>query len=163
MNGWVGLLPLAWLCGAPGGDGLEWVRAATPPSSAVVAGEEPAAKVILCRGYLADGVHPGRFDDGACLVPQKGQVERVRDFEFAAGGAVRWGRPEEDEAVVVGRQNGRRDLFACRRVERGRVQVGKAYLDGPHAGSCYAGADGKEVEIRSGYEILLKRRNRQAR
>lgn len=156
MRGCLGLLLLASFGQAEGGDGLAWVKANAPPPGAVAAGEERGSKVYLCRGYLADGVHPGRFDAGVCLVPQKGVVERVKDFEFAAGGPVAWGRLGEGEPVAAGKQGGRRDLFACRGMTPEQVLVGKAYLDGPHAGSCYAGDGGKERELRSGFEVLLK-------
>lgn len=144
---------IAMLAAAPSLAQVRWVKAAEPPADAVVAGELEGRRVVVCRGRLADGVHPGWFDGTACRVPQKGKVEHAADFEFAAGRGYTWASDSGDTAVVGGRQFGRLDLLVCRAAQGG-TRVGKAYRNGPHTGHCYlAGAD-REIDLTSGFEIL---------
>ena len=144
---------IAVLAVAPSFAQVRWVKSAEAPADAVVAGKVEGREAVVCRARLSDGVHPGWYDGNACLVPQKGKVERSTDFEFAAGSGYTWIADSGPGAVVAGRQFGRLDLLVCR-AEQGGTRVGKAYRNGPHTGHCYISGDDREVDLTSGFEIL---------
>ncbi len=146
-----GLLALAML------SGWGWAPhagSALPADALMIEGA-----AALCRARLADGnLHPGVSTGEFCAIPQKGKVERAREFEVAVGGAPLWTATDWDGAAVVGRQ-GRTDLYFCRaQVRVGEADAGwvfgKAYREGPHAGHCYVGYGDREVDVKGGFEIL---------
>lgn len=143
------LAEVLWLPHTPG----------TLHESAVVVDRVGGSVKVLCRARLADGyLHPGTTTDVLCVVPQKGRVERVREFEVAVRGAPRWTRDDWAGSTAVGRQ-GRTDLFFCRAPVRvGDASTGwafgKAYREGSHARHCYVAFGDREIDVGGEFEIL---------
>jgi len=136
---------------------VQWVEAMTPPKNALSAGKREGRRIYVCRGRLADGIHPGWFENGACLIPQKGTVEHATTFEFAVGRRTFWSPGLSGQPVIAGKQFNKVELLVCRRRTADGVQVGKAYLTGPHAGHCYVAVNGRELDFTAGFEILHTR------
>ena len=136
---------------------LEWTTAKA--AGAIVLERAADTAVLLCRAKLADGgLHPGVTTGDVCAIPQKGVVEKLPVFEIAVGGRPAWSAGRWENAVEVGRQ-GRFDLYFCRAPMRvGNVAVGwaygKAYREGPHAGHCYVGFQGREVGLTEHFELF---------
>lgn len=138
-------------------DEVRWIKHDTPPRNALSAGNYQGSKIYVCRAKLPDGVHPGQYEKGACLIPQKGKAERFAEFEFAVGGKTFWSPKISGKPVVAGKQFGKVELLICRRRDAAGVWVGKAYLTGPHAGHCYVSVGRREVDLTDGFEILQTR------
>jgi hypothetical protein len=155
---------LVWLAvGSSAAQGeVGWVKhePGTPiPDNAIVAAKQGDKALYVCRGQLQDGVHPGATTGGPCLVPQKGKVEKVSEYEIAVGRSYSWRSGDWEDAVVAGRQRQASDLYVCKaRVASAAGQeviaVGKAYRTGFHAGHCYVGFEDNEVDVTSGFEVL---------
>jgi len=139
-----------------------WVRyqpGALIPDNAIVAAKQGDKALYVCRAQLQDGVHPGATTGGPCLVPLKGKVEKVSEYEIAVGRSYSWHSGGWEDAVVAGRQGRASDLYACRSrvaLSAGQnvIAVGKAYRSGFHAGHCYVGFEDTEVDVTSGFEVL---------
>jgi hypothetical protein len=129
------------------------------PDDAVFAAQDGHAKLYVCRAQLKDGVHPGATAGGACLIPNRGNVEKAGDYEIAAGSGYSWSAPGWENAVPAGLQHKVTDLYSCRAevasTDGGKVMaVGKAYRRGPHTGHCYVACQDHEVDVTSGFEVL---------
>jgi len=141
---------------------VRWVRhepGTGIPDNAIIAAKEGDKALYVCRTHLQDGVHPGATTGGPCLVPQKGKVEKAREYEIAVGWRYSWRGGDWADAVIAGRQGRTSDLYVCRaRVAssagRNAIAIGKAYRSGPHAGHCYVAFEDSELDVASGFEVL---------
>lgn len=129
------------------------------PDDAVLATQNGPAKLYVCRAQLKDGVHPGATSGEACLIPNRGNVEKATSYEIAAGSGYSWGVPGWENAVPAGLQHKVTDLYSCRAevasADGSKVMaVGKAYRSGPHNGHCYVAYQDHEVDVTSGFEVL---------
>ena len=163
-----GILPftvaLAWLavCSSVAQGEVGWVRhepGTLFPNDAIIAAKEGDKALYVCRAQLQDGVHPGATTGGPCLVPQKGKVEKVSEYEIAVGRSYSWHTGDWEDAVIAGRQRQASDLYVCKaRVAssagQNTIAVGKAYQSGFHAGHCYVAFEESEVDVTSGFAVL---------
>ena len=141
---------------------LQWtarLETGSTPPGAIVLERNAETAILLCRAWLDDrNLHPGITSGDVCAIPQKGVVEKLSVFEIAVGGRAAWSAGRWEDAVKVGRQ-GPVDLYFCRApIRAGNVAVGwaygKAYREGPHAGHCYVGFQGREVGLSENFELF---------
>ncbi len=137
---------------------LAW-RPAQTSDNVVVLENGHAGPLLLARVQIRNEWHPAIACSNAAFVPYRGLVERTKQFELAIGGKATWVAADRwAEATALGEQS-QSEVYLCRaRLRVGEVDAGwsygKAYRTGPHGGGAYLACDGREIELRAGFELL---------
>ena len=66
---------------APAAGALSWVAGPAIPPNAVIGGKAHGRDLLICRGTLQDGVHPGKVWEGKCHIAWGGKEVPLNVFE----------------------------------------------------------------------------------
>ena len=115
--------------------------------------------LYVCRGNHKNSIHPGKLWKSNCLIPWGGSEILLDKFEVMTTKPgnlqLKWVAPYAANMPVQGGYNDMVEGFGgypqpiCRAPYKGGVHPGKLWK-----GSCLIPWSGKEIIIKSGYEVL---------
>jgi hypothetical protein len=131
------------------------------PAATIRGNREGEPPLFVCRARLQDGVQPGATSGGPCMVPQKGKAVAFDTYELGIASRYAWRAGDWDHAVLAGAQGrANSELYVCRAEVtsgsgHGRMELGKAYRAGPHAGHCYVAHEDREIDAPGEFQLLV--------
>lgn len=134
-------------------------RAGPPAADAVALESGHGESPVLARLQIGPDWHPGVARGAEATTPYRGRVERATRFEVAVNAKAVWvAAGQWEQATSLGHQS-HSEVYLCRApVHVGEANAGwaygKAYRTGPHGGRAYLACDGREIELREGFQLL---------